>query len=139
MPSKKPKKVDCSGGAQGSQQMDSSLYVEPYPWKGTTVLILWKYENNTITRLAEYIYWPTADEDEPNFWLEIKKLVRVPVLSNGKLYKNQRFLEHNWVLKSPKEFPEAFNSYIKEGIRPLEDGLPQARPGFISSSVVDDS
>lgn len=104
-----------------------ALYIESWRYrysssKGlitTEAYNLWKLEDDTITKLGEYICWPFASEHDPNYWTAASSIIRKVVKNNGKLYKSQGTLNQGLCLKPLSEFPEAHADYTKNGVRHL--------------------
>ena len=105
-----------------------ALYVEEWPYKyksyggivKTKALNLWKLEDGLITKIGEYIYWPFASEDEPNFWADTKSVIRHAVKKDGKLYKSDSCYNHGWVLEPLENYSDAKSSFEEKGIVKLE-------------------
>jgi hypothetical protein len=102
----------------------ASYFVEPWTMKyktytgsnKTLCLNLWSYDGTHITKVAEYIDWPFASDEEPNYWAKTSTTIKTPVISSGKLYKSERYLNGGWVLEPLDNYPEAKSIFEQKGI-----------------------
>lgn len=100
-----------------------SYFVEPWKYAyeshsgsiKTLCLNLWSYDGTHITKVAEYIDWPFADE-EPNYWASVKPVIHTPVFIKEKCYKTQVSAQRGWVFESLDNYPDAKASFEQKGI-----------------------
>jgi len=102
----------------------TSYFVEP--WKmtyktytgsnKTLCLNLWSYDGTHITKVAEYIDWPFANDEEPNYWASVKPVIHTPSECKGKYYKTPKALINGWVFKTLDDYPDAKASFEQKGI-----------------------
>lgn len=102
----------------------TSYFVEPWfmkynAYSGTNkalCLNLWSYDGTHITKVAEYIYWPFACDEEPNYWAKTSTVVRKPIVNDNKYYKSERYLNGGWVLEPLATYPDAKEAFDQKGI-----------------------
>ena len=102
----------------------TSYFVEPWPYEyashsgriKTLCLNLWSYDGTHITKIGEYVDWPFANDEEPNYWAKTTTVIKKPVVSDGKYYKTERSLKHGWVFEPLDNYPDAKSSFEQKGI-----------------------
>lgn len=82
----------------------------------TLCLNLWSYDGTHITKVAEYIDWPFANDEEPNYWAKTSSVIKEPLVSKGKYYKTERYMKNDWDFKSLDDYPDAKSSFEQKGI-----------------------
>ena len=102
----------------------ASYFVEPWQltyktYSGSNKAVclnLWSYDGTHITKVAEYMEWPFANDEEPNYWANVRPVIKKPVVSNGKYYKSERYRDNDWGLEPLDKYPEAKASFEQKGI-----------------------
>jgi hypothetical protein len=79
-------------------------------------LNLWEYDGTHIKKLGEYIYWPFASDEEPNYWATTSPILRTPVVSDGKYYKTDRFRKDGHPFETLEDYPDAKRCFEEKGV-----------------------
>jgi hypothetical protein len=101
-----------------------SYFVEPWQYAyqspsgriKTLCLNLWSYDGTHITKIGEYIDWPFANDEDPNYWAKTSSVIKKPIVSDGKYYKSERYFNSGLVLEPLDQYPDANSSFEQKGI-----------------------